>query len=483
MAKASGWLAPALSYIPQWLAFQMRQSEQVGCAVAIAHQGKIVLDTAFGHADLGADEMLTPRHRFRVASHSKSFTAAAIMRLREQGRLKLDDPAGKYVKGLHPDIAAATIAQLLSHTAGIFRDGVDWPYWEGRAPFSDEARIRKDLKLAPAIDANTRLKYSNHGFALAGLVIEAIASEPYAAFVSREILAPIGLSETTPDAALPARAKLARGHSGKVLLGRRVVYPGDQSTHALAAATGFVSTASDLVKFFGQLAPNARKSVLSVASRREMTRPRWRDAFSPIDTGYGLGIMSGSFAGWDWFGHSGGFQGYLTRTAVAPAQGVAISLLTNAADGVPQYGSMACCTSSRAFRPKARHPGRRQTGRDAGGATGVRPTSCRWATRSCSLFPAWRRRFSRSPSSPLRARTRRALRRRAPLEILANQPDASETRTGRSPRFVSRPAEWFRNGHWRKNWRPDTNDGPGALGLRVGIKEHSICLVQLPTGT
>jgi CubicO group peptidase (beta-lactamase class C family) len=336
MAKSSGWLAPALSYIPQWLAFQMRQSEQVGCAVAIAHQGKIVLDTAFGHADLGADEMLTPRHRFRVASHSKSFTAAAIMKLREQGRLKLDDPAGNYVKGLHPDIAAATIAQLLSHTAGIFRDGVESPYWEGRAPFSDEARIRKDLKLAPAIDANTRLKYSNHGFALAGLVIEAIASEPYAAFVSREILAPIGLSETTPDVPLPARAKLARGHSGKALLGRRLVYPGDQSTHALAAATGFVSTASDLVKFFGQLAPNARKSVLSVASRREMTRPQWRDAFSPIDNGYGLGIMSGSFAGWDWFGHSGGFQGYLTRTAVVPAQGIAISLLTNAADGVPQ---------------------------------------------------------------------------------------------------------------------------------------------------
>jgi CubicO group peptidase (beta-lactamase class C family) len=261
------------------------------------------------------------------------------MKLREQGRLKLDDPAGKYVKGLHREIANATIAQLLSHTAGIFRDGVEAPYWESRAPFSGEAKLRKDLKLAPVIDANTRLKYSNHGFGLAGLVIEAITEEPYAKWVAREILSPLGLTETTADVPLPAKAKLARGHSSKILLGRRLVYPGDQSTHALAPATGFVSTASDLVRFFGQLAPNAKKSVLSAASRRELIRPQWRDAYAPVDVSYGLGIMSGAFAGWDWFGHSGGFQGYLTRTAVVPAQELAISVLTNAADGLPQVWS------------------------------------------------------------------------------------------------------------------------------------------------
>jgi CubicO group peptidase (beta-lactamase class C family) len=336
MAKASGWLDAALSYIPQWLEYQMRQSEQAGCAVAISHQGKLVLEQAFGHADVRAGEALTARHRFRVASHSKSFTATAIMKLREQGRLKLDDPAGKYVKGLHRDIAAATISQLLSHTAGIFRDGVEAPYWEGRAEFSSETQLRRDLKLASVIDANTRLKYSNHGYGLAGLVIESITGEPYAKWLAREVLAPAGLDETSPDVPLPARAKLARGHSGRILLGRRLVFRGDQSTHALAAATGFVSTASDLVKFFGQLAPNAKKSVLSAASRREMTRPQWRDAYSPLDVGYGLGIMSGSFGAWNWFGHSGGFQGYLTRTAVVPAQDFAISLLTNSADGMPQ---------------------------------------------------------------------------------------------------------------------------------------------------
>lgn len=336
MAKSSGWLASALSYIPQWLSYQMRQSEQVGCTLAIAHRGKLLLDVAFGHADIHTGEVLTPRHRFRVASHSKSFAAAAILKLREQGRLKLDDPVGLYVKGLHRGIATVTITQVLTHTAGIFRDGVESPYWEGRAPFSNEKQLRKDLKLPPAIVASTRLKYSNHGYGLAGLVIEAITGERYATWLMREILRPAGLSETTPDTPLPRGAKLAQGHSAKMLLGRRLLFDGDQSTHALAPATGVVSTAADLVRFFGQLAPNAKESILSPASRREMVRAQWRDTYSPLDIGYGLGTMSGSVAGWDWFGHAGGFQGYLTRTAVVPAKEIAVSILTNALDGTPQ---------------------------------------------------------------------------------------------------------------------------------------------------
>ena len=97
------WLEPALDYIPQWLEYQMRESEQPGCVIAIVRRGQVVLERAFGYADLDGRVPLTPRHRFRVASHSKSFTAAGIMKLREQGKLGLDDRAGQHVKGLHPD--------------------------------------------------------------------------------------------------------------------------------------------------------------------------------------------------------------------------------------------------------------------------------------------------------------------------------------------------------------------------------------------
>ena len=72
------WLGGALDYVPRWLDFQMRMSQQPGCIIAIAHRDRIVLERAYGHANLETREALTPRHRFRVASHSKSFTAAGV---------------------------------------------------------------------------------------------------------------------------------------------------------------------------------------------------------------------------------------------------------------------------------------------------------------------------------------------------------------------------------------------------------------------
>jgi D-alanyl-D-alanine carboxypeptidase len=72
------WLKPAVDYISNWVKFQIRQHEQPGCVVAISHKGQIVLEQAFDYADIIKGLPLTPRHRFRVASHSKSFTAARV---------------------------------------------------------------------------------------------------------------------------------------------------------------------------------------------------------------------------------------------------------------------------------------------------------------------------------------------------------------------------------------------------------------------
>src|SRR5215831_6137444 len=146
------WLKPALDYVPQWLEYQMRESEQPGCVIAVVHKGRVVLEQAFGYADLSNGTPLTPRYRFRVASHSKSFTAAGIMKLREQGALGLDDHIGQHVRGLHPALAEATIGQLLSHTAGIDRDGSDGSQWHDRRPFLDAAQLRADLAVAPVIE-------------------------------------------------------------------------------------------------------------------------------------------------------------------------------------------------------------------------------------------------------------------------------------------------------------------------------------------
>jgi CubicO group peptidase (beta-lactamase class C family) len=327
------WIPPALAYIPRWLEHQMRMREQPGCVIAIAYRGTLVLEHAIGFADEMRAHALTSRHRFRVASHSKTFTAAGLMKLREQGRVTLEDKADQFVPSLHPQIGSATIAQLLSHTAGIFRDGTDAGYWVDRAPFPDKATLGRDLAMPAAIEPVLRLKYSNHGYALAGQIIEAVTGESWSDWIAREIVATAGLHETLPDGPLPDGALFARGHLSKTLLGKRLVVPGDQSTDALAAATGFIATAGDLAKFFAQLSPEAENSILTVASRREMTRAQWRDPYSTIEQSYGLGTMSGTLDGWDWFGHGGGFLGYITRTIVIPKEHITVSILTNAVDG------------------------------------------------------------------------------------------------------------------------------------------------------
>lgn len=327
------WLAAALDYIPRWLEFQMQASQQPGCIIAIAHRGKVVLERAFGTANLNTGEELTPRHRFRVASHTKSFTAAGIMKLREQRKLKLDDAAGDYVDGLHPDVARATIAQLLSHAAGIIRDGEDAGQFLDRRPYLDEAELRAELKRPLVIASETRMKYSNLGFGLLGLIINAITGEPYAKWIKREVIDAAGLKETLPDMPLPRGTPFARGHTGRILLGRRLVIPGDNPCNAIGPAGGIVSTAADIARYFAQLAPNASSGILSAASRREMTRRQWRNPNATIESYYGLGTMSGTANGWDWFGHGGGLQGYISLTRAYPTQELTVVVLTNAIDG------------------------------------------------------------------------------------------------------------------------------------------------------
>lgn len=345
------WLRSAIDYIGSWIEFQLTTSQQPGVIVAFAHRGEVVAEYAFGLANLDTGEKLTPRHRFRIASHSKSFTSAGILKLREQRKLRLDDPVGDYVGGLNPRVAEATITQVLSHGAGLTRDGADSGQFMDTRPYLDKTELLAELKLATPIEAGTRFKYSNHGFGLMGLVIEAVTKEPYPVWIKREIIEPAGLRETEPDAPLPKGAPFARGHTRRVPLGERGVIPGDNRTLAMASATGFAATAGDTARFFAQLAPNAKKSVLSVASRREMTRHHWRIP-QGIEGYYGLGVNAGRTDGWDWFGHSGGFQGYISRTCSIPDCDLAISILSNSLDGAAPFWMDGAMQILRVFKSR-----------------------------------------------------------------------------------------------------------------------------------
>ena len=326
-------LAAALDYIPRWLSFQVEQSRQPGCAVAVRHNGGLVLDAAFGLADVKAAAKLTPAHRFRVASHSKSFAAAGVMVLADAGKLRLDDAVGKYVAGLDRAVGAATLAQLLSHSAGLIRDGLDAAFWYSTRRAISRDELRAELKNADILPANTRFKYSNHGYGLIGLVIEAVSGESYRAFIEREVMAAAGLKETQADGPLRRGVPLSEGHSAQWPMGERLRFKPNEPTDAIAPAGGTISTARDLTAFYAQLDPAARKSFLSVAARREIVRLHREIPDLAVPRQYGLGLILGETGGWRFFGHSGGYPGYITRTCVYPAQGLAVSVLTNSIDG------------------------------------------------------------------------------------------------------------------------------------------------------
>lgn len=383
------WLEAALAYIPAWLGLQIRQHEQPGCIIAIVHRGRCVLDRAFGSANLATGERLSPRHRFRIASHSKSFTAAGVMKLREQKLLRLDDPIGLYVNQLNRQVGQVTLAQLLSHSGGVVRDGPDSGQFVGRRAFLTTPELLADLQAPPAIEPNTRFKYSNHGYALLGLAIESVTGEPYAKWIRREIVDQAGLTETEPDMPLARGIPMARGHTSRLPAGRFAL-AGEERTNAIAPAGGFVSTARNTARFFAQLDPAAEDSVISAASRREMVRRHWRVPHSNIEGYYGLGIISGTLGDWDWFGHSGALLGYISRTCVIPAHGISVCVLTNALDGLAHAWLDGTIHILRTFQTRGIPPQRLRdwTGRwwSAWGAADLVPVGDRVVLANPQLF-------------------------------------------------------------------------------------------------
>jgi CubicO group peptidase (beta-lactamase class C family) len=281
---------------------------------------------------------LTPEHLFRVASHSKMFTATSILQLAERGKLRVDDTVAAHLPWLEgSDVAGRTLRELLSHGSGIIRDGHDSNHWQLSQPFLDHEGLRRvALDDASVLDANERFKYSNITYSLLGEVVAAVSGIPYNDYVSRNVVDRLGLKNTAPELLPDRAADYALGYSALGYADRRL--PIDHvDTAAMSAATGFTSTAADLVRFvvaqrFGD------DRLLTDDSKRRMQHAEWPTGGK--DRWYGLGVDIEETDGHRTIGHGGGYPGHITGTKVDPISGVAISILTNAIDG-PARGLVA----------------------------------------------------------------------------------------------------------------------------------------------
>ena len=306
----------AVRYADTWLAYQQTYQRIPGVQAAVLHDGEVVLSAAHGLADVESELSLTPEHLFRVASHSKTFTATAIMQLVEAGALTLDDAAGKWLPWLEQPVSEVTLREMLAHSSGIFRDSRDSDFWQLMRPFPDEAALREiALSGAAVLPRNERFKYSNITFSLLGLVIRAASGQAYNDYVTNNIVDRLGLANTGPELDPSRATEYAAGYSAlSYATSRQPISHVD--TAAMSSATGFYSTAEDLCRYFSAHFWGDDR-LISDASKRILQHDAWDVEHTP-DSRYGLGFAVTKVGERRLVGHGGGYPGHITRSAFDP---------------------------------------------------------------------------------------------------------------------------------------------------------------------
>lgn len=330
-----------LAYAPRFLEHLRGFERQPGFQLAVAIDGTLIGACAGGFADVATRTPMDTDHQFRIASHSKMFTATAILQLAEAGKLTLEDALAGHLPELEEtDAGDVTVGELLSHSSGLTRDGAESDFWVLGRPFPGRAALLETAAHGRVIARHEHFKYTNIGYGLLGLVIEAASGQDYRGYCREHLISPLGLGSSGPD--LDAGAdRLASGYGSLAVAGepytleRRTVIE-HIDTGALSSATGFYSTAADVVTFLSALLPGSAGragtgAVLGEHSQRRMQR-QVESAGVP-GRHYGLGLILQDVHGQPTFGHSGGYPGHITRSWALPETGVALSVLTNAVDG------------------------------------------------------------------------------------------------------------------------------------------------------
>ena len=323
-------------YLADWASFQAAYHGVPGLQLAVGRRGEVFVDLAWGKADLETGEDLTSDHLFRVASHSKTFTTVMVMQLVESGELRLDDAVGDLVPELDGSGAAGlTVRELLGHQAGIIRDSSDGDFWQHHKPFLDRDQVLECVRTEGIVfEPNEHFKYTNIGYSLLGIIIEQVTGKTYDEVARTAVIDPLGLTRTGTELDPARAAEYAAGHTGRIAHddARRVVPHVD--TRAMAAATGWYSTALEMVRY-GATHVFGDTTLISDASKRIMQREESRVVVRGKEVGrYGVGMGLRTIGDRELVGHSGGYPGHITRTHIDPADGLVVSALTNSVDGI-----------------------------------------------------------------------------------------------------------------------------------------------------
>ncbi|NCW43999.1 MAG: class A beta-lactamase-related serine hydrolase [Gemmatimonadaceae bacterium] len=369
-------LARAIPAVDSVMRAFMQRSRVPGIAYGIIVDGKLWHVAAHGLREVPTGARVDTSSVFRIASMTKSFTALAILQLRDAGRLSLDDPAEKYVpqlKGLRyptSDAPRITVRHLLTHSAGFPEDN---PWGDQQLAASDEDLSRMIREGIPFSNApGIAYEYSNFGFAILGRIVVNVSGMPYARYVRDRVLRPLGMSSTTLEARDVPANRLAHGY--RLQDGQWLEEP-PLPDGSFGAMGGMLTSSADLSRWVGLMLSawpprdGAESPVLKRSSLREMQQ-LWRNAGATVSrTANGFALNSGGYA----YGlrvsqnclfnhivaHSGGLPGFGSQMRWLPEYGVgliALGNLTYTSWGTPLDAAFEVLAKSGGLVPRTVRP-------------------------------------------------------------------------------------------------------------------------------
>lgn len=333
----------ATKLVEVWLEAQKDFEDLPGLTAIVVDDQEVLWSGAVGLSNVEKKINAEASTLCSICSISKLFTSVAIMKLYDEGKLRLDDKVSDLLPAYdleqkYPESGPITIRSILTHSSGLPREAA-YPYWTGPDfPFPSKAQIDSKLSEQETLyPASTYFQYSNLGLSLLGEIVEEISGMSYNDYVQQNILNPLGLTNTRT--VLPEQlygSELAKGYSAMTRAGERENVKLFQA-NGIAPAAGFSSNVLDLGKFASwqfRLRDSTLTEILKPSTIKYMQNVHWTNPDWKTTWGLGFVVYKGS-NGNTWVGHGGSCPGYRSTLQMDLKNKRAYSVMINASGTNP----------------------------------------------------------------------------------------------------------------------------------------------------